>query len=138
MATGFAASGGTQNSGPPIFVVINGVTNSPSHTPWQVLVNHLGYGATDFNQELANFRAAIDAVKPPIIAPGLNNAHRLGNDFQFNFPTQPGRSYRVRGSTNLTSWTTLQTLNVTNSSVLMRPPPDTFIAWRRHSMRMDM
>jgi hypothetical protein len=46
-----------QPSGQPIFAVINCVTNSPSHQPWQLLVNHLGYGDTDFDQELANFRA---------------------------------------------------------------------------------
>lgn len=109
-----------QTSGQPIFIVINGVTNSPSHAPWQVLVNHLGYGDTDFNQELASFRALIDAVQPPIIAPVLTDAQRVGNDFQFSFPTQAGRSYRVQGSTNLTSWTTLQTLNATNSSALFR------------------
>src|SRR5262249_38877758 len=52
-----------QSTGQPIFVVINGVTNSPTHRPWQLLVNHLGYGQTDFNQELANFRAIIDTVQ---------------------------------------------------------------------------
>lgn len=51
-----------QSSGQPIFVAINCITNSLSHQPWQLLVNHLGYGDTDFNQELANFRAIIDTV----------------------------------------------------------------------------
>ena len=109
-----------QNSGQPIFAVINGLTNSPSHAPWQVLVNHLGYGETDFNQELANFRALIDSVQSPIVAPVLNNAQRNGNDFELNFLSQPGRSYRIQGSTNLTHWTTLQTINATNDSALFR------------------
>jgi thiol-disulfide isomerase/thioredoxin len=98
-----------QNSGQPVFVVINGLTNSPSHAPWQVLVNHLGYGDTDFNQELANFRAAINAVQPPVMAPALSNARLLGADFEFNFQTQPGRTYRVLGSTDLMNWTSLGT-----------------------------
>jgi hypothetical protein len=109
-----------QNSGQPIFAVINGVTNSPSHAPWQVLVNHLGYGDTDFNQELANFRALIDSVQPANVAPVLSQAQRVGNDFQFNFATQAGRSYRVLGSTNLASWATLQTIAATNGSALFR------------------
>ncbi len=109
-----------QNSGQPIFVVVNGVTNSPTHAPWQVLVNHLGYGETDFNQELANFRAQIDSVQPGLTAPVLSDPQRIGADFQFHFPTQPGVSYRVLGSTNLTDWTTLQTLNATNSTALFR------------------
>jgi thiol-disulfide isomerase/thioredoxin len=115
-----------QNSGQPVFVVINGVTNSPSHAPWQVLVNHLGYGETDFNQELANFRAMIDSVQPAIAIPTLNNAQRIGSDFEFNFQTQAGRSYRVLGSTNLVNWTTLQTLNGSTNVTTFRhtnPPP---------------
>jgi thiol-disulfide isomerase/thioredoxin len=109
-----------QNSGQPIFVAINGVTNSPTHSSWRVLVNHLGYGETDFNQELANFRAIIDSVQPAIIAPVLSNAQWIGADFQFDIPTQAGRTYRVQGSTNLASWTTLQTVNATNSSTVFR------------------
>jgi len=119
-----------QNSGQPVFVVINGVTNSPSHTPWKVLVNHLGYGDTDFNQELANFRAVIDSVQPAIAIPTLNNARRIGADFEFNFQTQPGRSYRVLGSTNLVNWTTLQTLNGSTNATTFRhtnaPPARNF------------
>ena len=119
-----------QNSGQPVFVVINGVTNSPSHTAWRVLVNHLGYGDTEFNQELANFRAIIDSVQPGIAAPTLNNARRIGADFEFNFQTQPGRSYRVLGSTNLSNWTTLQTLNASTNATTFRhtnaPPARNF------------
>jgi thiol-disulfide isomerase/thioredoxin len=99
-----------QNSGQPIFAIINGVTNSPSHQPWQVLVNYLGYGQTDFNTTLAGFRTVIDTVQPAIVPALLNNQRRIGADFEFKFQTQPGRSYRVLSSTNLVNWTTLQTL----------------------------
>jgi thiol-disulfide isomerase/thioredoxin len=109
-----------QTSGQPIFAVINGVTNSPSHQPWQLLVNHLGYGDTDFNQELANFRALIDTVQTPAPAPQLNAAHRAGSDFEFTLQTQAGRSYRVQGSTNLADWTTLRTILGTNIPVIFR------------------
>ena len=109
-----------QNSGQPVFVVINGVTNSPSHAPWQILVNHLGYGETDFSQELTGFRAKIDSVQPAILEPLLSNAQPVGNDFEFSFSTQPGGVYRVLGSTDLTGWTTLQTLSATKSTTLFR------------------
>ena len=98
-----------QPANQPVFVAINCVTNSPTHQPWQVLVNHLGYLDLNFTNEIASFRAAIDAVQPPVVPPQLTNAHRVGADFEFNFQTQIGRSYRVLGSTNLTTWTALRT-----------------------------
>jgi thiol-disulfide isomerase/thioredoxin len=109
-----------QSSGQPIFAVINGVTNSPSHRPWQLLVNHLGYGDTDFNQELANFRAAIDQVQAPVPAPQLSGARVAGAAFEFTLQTQPGRTYRVQGSENLTAWTTLATVNGSATPILFR------------------
>ncbi len=116
-----------QSSGQPIFAVINGITNSPTHQPWQVLVNHRGYGETDFGQEILNFRAAIDAVQPPVVAPLLTNAHREGADFEFNIQSQIGSSYQVLSSTNMTSWTALRT-NIGASSLTTfrdtNAPPD--------------
>ena len=109
-----------QDQGQPIFVVINGVTNSPSHQPWQLLVNHLGYGDTQFGTELASFRAAIDQVQAPVVAPQLSAAHLVGSAFEFTMQTQRGRSYRVQGSTNLTDWTTLRTIPGTNVPVVFR------------------
>lgn len=109
-----------QASGQPTFAVINGVTNSPSHQPWQLLVNHLGFGDTQFSAELASFRAIIDAVQAPVPAPELSAAHLVGSDFEFTLQTQRGRSYRVQGSTNLTDWTTLRTIPGTNIPVLFR------------------
>jgi thiol-disulfide isomerase/thioredoxin len=109
-----------QSSGQPIFAVINCLTNSPSHQPWQLLVNHLGYGDTQFGPELASFRAAIDTVQAPLVAPQLSAAHLIGSAFEFTLQTQRGRSYRVQGSTNLNDWTTLRTIAGTNAPVLFR------------------
>ena len=109
-----------QSSGQPIFAVINGVTNSPTHQPWQLLVNHLGYGDTDFNIELANFRAIIDTVQPPVSRPQLDAARRVGADFEFALQSQPGRTYRVQGSTNLVDWTTLRTVTGSTNAIVFR------------------
>ena len=119
-----------QRSGQPIFVVINGVTNSPTHQPWQLLVNHLGYGDTDFNTELASFRALIDTVQPPATQPQLTNARRVGADFEFSFQPQPNRSYRVEASADLANWATLRTYPASTQTILFRdtnaPPPRRF------------
>ena len=109
-----------QDQGQPIFVVINGVTNSPSHQPWQLLVNHLGYGDTQFGTELASFRAAIDTVQAAIVPPQLSAARRVGPNFEFTLQTQPGRTNRIQGSTNLTDWTTLRTIVGTNAPIVFR------------------
>jgi len=109
-----------QSGGQPIFVVINGVTNSPSHPAWQLLVNHLGYGDTDFNQELTNFRAIIDTVQAPVPPPQLSAPRRVGADFEFTLTTQPGRNYRVEASANLLNWTALRALSGSTHAVVIR------------------
>ena len=93
-------------------------------------MNHLGYGDTDFNQELASFRAIIDTVQTPAPAPQLSAARRAGADFEFTIQTQTRYSYRVQGSTNLTDWTTLRTIAGSNTPIRFRdtnaPPPRRF------------
>jgi len=101
-------------------VVINTVANSPTHQPWQLLVNHLGYGETDFNQELANFRAIIDTVQPPVSRPQLDAARRVGTDFEVALQSQPGRSCCVQGSTNMIDWTTLRTVTGSTNAIVFR------------------
>src|SRR3974377_2038142 len=95
--------------GQPVFVVINCLTNSPNHLPWQVLVNYLGYGQTDFNLTLANFRSVIDTVQSPALPLLLSVPPQIEASIEFTVPTQTRRSYRVQASTNLTDWTTLST-----------------------------
>jgi thiol-disulfide isomerase/thioredoxin len=109
-----------QTSGQPTFVILNCLTNSPSHLPWQVLVNEQKYGVTDFTTTLASYRAIIDTVQPAIIPPQLTAPVRNGTNFEFTFPTQTNRTYRVQASTNLINWTTLRTNNGTSGMILFR------------------
>ena len=102
-----------QNGGQPTFVIINGLTNSPSHQPWQVLVNEQRYGQTDFSQTLAGYRTIIDTVRAavvPPIPPTISASRWVGRDFEITLNTQTNGSYRVEFSTNLTSWTTLRSV----------------------------
>lgn len=109
-----------QRSGQPVFVAINGVTNSPSHKPWQVLVNHLGFGDRNFNQEIASFRSMIDSVQPGLTIPVLEKPRLLDANFEFQFQTQSGQTYRVQESSNLVDWTTIQTLTGTDLPLIFR------------------
>ena len=119
-----------QNSGQPIFAVINGVTNSPTHQPWQLLVNHLGYGQSDFHKTLEGFRSVIDTVQSPASPPQLAAPRRAGTNFDFNFTAQTNRVYRVQTSTNLTNWVTLRSVSNVVGNTLFRdtnaPTPGRF------------
>ena len=113
-----------QDGGQPTFVIINGVTNSPSHQPWQILVDEQRYGQTDFAQTLAGYRAIIDTVQAAVVPPSppiITAPRRTGtNNFEFTLTTQTNRTYRVEVSTNLINWTTLRTVNGTNAPQLFR------------------
>lgn len=60
-----------QASGQPIFAIINGVANSPSHRQWELLLNQSGYGTT--RHPIDTFRSLIDQVKAPpaVVAPTI-------------------------------------------------------------------
>jgi thiol-disulfide isomerase/thioredoxin len=109
-----------QSSGQPIFVVINGVTNSPTHRPWQLLVNHLGYGETQFSTVLAGFRAIIDQVETAVVPPVLGSPQTGPGAFEFTVLGVPGRTYRVEGSSDLADWTAVGTVMGSNSPVRFR------------------
>jgi hypothetical protein len=111
-----------QRSGQPVFVAINGVTNSPSHKPWQVLVNHLGFGDRNFNDEIASFRSMIDSVQPGLTIPVLEKPQLLDANFEFQFQTQSGQTYRVQESSNMVDWTTIETITGTDLRRIFRHP----------------
>lgn len=64
-----------QPGGQPIFAIINGVADSTSHRPWELVFSQLGYGATQ--APITDFRRAIDSVRaaappaPPVLPPAL-------------------------------------------------------------------
>ena len=118
-----------QPYGQPVFVAINCLTNSPTHQPWQVLVNYLGYGHTDFSQQLADFRAAIDQVQPAPMPLEVTQPQVLDNGgFEFTVQAPAGENYQVQYSSDLNFWTNLVTVSNANSTLLIRDtnaPPTT-------------
>lgn len=110
-----------QSSGQPIFVAINGLTNSVSHKPWEVIVNHLGYGETDFLQELAVFRSSMDSIKPPSTPLMLGVPRPLPNGgLEFRVEGPPGVSCEVESSSDLKTWIRLETLLLTGGLQTIR------------------
>jgi hypothetical protein len=104
----------------PVFAVINGVANSPTHAQWQLLVNQGSFGETDFSQEIAAWRTIIDSVKAP--APRLAPPAIVSNQFQFTLPAQRGQTNRVEVSSNLREWSVVTNLIGTNATVTLREP----------------
>ena len=115
--------------GQPIFAIINGVTNSPSHRPWELLYSRLGYGETTF--PVADFRSAIDAVKAPAIlppkVPALSNPSvRPDGNLAFVLTGDANRTYRLESSADLLNWNLVRTFTTSGASetVLASPAPE--------------
>ena len=67
-----------ETNGIPLFVVINGVRNSPSHQQWEVLHNGASYPGSEFLRNL------IDTVEPAAEEPDLiANAVDIGGDWRW-------------------------------------------------------
>lgn len=103
------------SGGQPIFAIINGVTNSPTHKPWELLYRQAGYGQTTFPISL--FQAAIDAVKTaPLPSRVAGFRPGVAGTLDLTLEAQPGKRYRIESSTNLVHWTSAISLTATNSS----------------------
>ncbi len=112
--------------GQPLFAIINGVTNSPSHRPWELIYARQGYGQTVF--PVADFRAAIDAVQAAVV-PEVPPALTLGSGPAANGVTlsvrgRTGVAYRVESSADLVGWKLEQevTLSAEAGSVSVQLP----------------
>lgn len=115
------------SGGQPIFAIINGVTNSPNHKPWELLYSRLGYGETVF--PVASFRAAIDGVQAPVHTPPLppsisQFAVTGGGAAEFDVAGTAGAVYRVEISTDLKHWTAAQTYQSAGPTQHLRLPGD--------------
>jgi thiol-disulfide isomerase/thioredoxin len=103
------------SSGQPIFGIINCVTNSPSHAPYEVLYVQAGYGQTSF--PVSAFRAAIDSIQAPPAAVMISSAAAPEQGtFVFQIGTTLGQSGRWESSTNLTDWSSVQQFTATNEA----------------------
>lgn len=118
----FAPPTGSNPSPRPVFVVINCVSNSPSHAYRELLVNEIyaGGGAQNFGPNITKWRQVIDSVQgpPPVISgPRLNNGA-----LEFTIPGQRGRTNRVESTGNFLEWTLLANVFGTNGPVTIREP----------------
>jgi hypothetical protein len=114
-------STGTNGPDPrPVYIIINCVSNSPSHAQWQLLDLHIepGGGAEDYSARIAAWRNLIDSVQAP--PPRLTNVALSAGTFQFTFPGQRGRTNRVESTTNFVDWTTVTNTFGTNAPITFR------------------
>ncbi len=118
-----APPGGTNGADPrPVYMIINGVSNSTSHAQWQLLDLHVepGGGPEDYSVRIARWRNLIDSVQAP--PPVLKNARFNDSAFEFTVPGQRGRTNRVESTTNFVNWTTVTNLFGTNAPIVIRDP----------------
>lgn len=95
-----------QASGQPIFAIINGVSNSPSHKQWELLLHQNGYGTTQ--HPIAQFRRVIDSVKAAAVAipPRINRIQRLADgSFELTVLIDSTAILQLEATSNLTDWT---------------------------------
>jgi len=106
----------------PVFLVINCVSNSPSHPPGQLMLN-VGGGQSDagWSALILYIRSVIDNVAAP--PPRLTDARVSGGRFQFTFPGQIGKTNHVESTTNLLSpgsWTLVRSYTGSNGPITFR------------------
>lgn len=115
------------SGGQPLFAILNGVTNSPSHRPWELLYSRQGYGQTSF--PIAEFRAAIDAVEASSPVPAqpahLSQPVRSPDGMlQFQILGEAGREYRIETRSDLRAWDTRLSIVATGNPQLITLPMD--------------
>ena len=90
-------------SGFPVFVIINGVKNSPSHQQWQVLYSENAYHSS---ADTIAFRQTIDAVQKPIAPASIGSlARQTGGAFEMRITGDVGQAYDIEYSADLKTWT---------------------------------
>jgi len=119
----FAPPNPTNSDPRPLFLAVNGLSNSPSHRQWQVLISDFsnGGGSFDFTPAINRWRGILDSVQAP--APTLTNS-ATPESFAFTFPGQRGRTNVVESSPDLSSWSPLTNYFGTNAPVTFRATND--------------
>ena len=107
----------------PLIVIINCVSNSPSHPQNVVMLNKWGapgFGSeADWTTAMAQWRGLIDSVQAP--PPELTGLRWLPiGGIRFSFPGQRGRTNQVMVSSNLVNWTVLANFHGTNGPIVFR------------------
>ena len=90
-------------SGQPTFVIINGLTNSTSHRPWELIYARFSYQDSLQTRPITQFRSAIDSVKA---GPGRLRSFGIEPDGTWTFDLEGGPRVRRRmeWSTDLDDW----------------------------------
>lgn len=100
-------------SGGSDFVVVSGVSNSPSHQLWEIIYLRTHY-AQRFRDSVSDMRRAIDSVEAPVVPPEpatppkLSQPAYVAGQFRFDVEGTPGRSAIVQVSTDGVRWEVLQ------------------------------
>jgi thiol-disulfide isomerase/thioredoxin len=94
----------------PIFVVINGVANSPTHAQWEIVAIRNSYLETD--APIADLKAAIDSVLAPVAEPSntakiVSPALTSEGQLQVLVTGNNRDQIRLRRSKDLMTWETL-------------------------------
>lgn len=95
-------------SGGSDFVVVSGVSNSPSHQLWEIIYLRTHY-AQRFRDSVSDMRRAIDSVEAPVppepaTPPKLSRPAYENGQFRFEVQGTPGRSAIVQVSTDGVRW----------------------------------
>lgn len=118
----FAPPTGSNPDPRPVFVAINCVSNSVSHSYREVLVNefYAGGGQQDFSARITAWRNIIDSVQAP--RPLISDVRLTPTAFEFTIPGQRGRNNRVERTSNFVDWITVTNVTGTNAPVVVRDP----------------
>lgn len=107
----------------PLLVIINCVSNSPSHRQNMLMLNQAGAPGSgtdaDWYAAITQWRTLIDSVQAP--PPELTGLRLTANGgIRFTFPGQRGRTNQVMVSSNLLNWTVLANFFGTNGPIIFR------------------
>jgi len=104
----------------PIFVIISCVTNSPNTKAYQLLYHQDGNGNNFL--DTTPFKAAIDSVRAPLVAPSLTSARASNGVFTVTLNGPHTQNYRVDVSSNLVSWLAWTNVAGSNTPAVIRDP----------------